>query len=80
MLDVRVCRFYGGTLSLAVDYDDATSLRERLERLAEGSWRLEPGRVDRIDLTFDEAAELPLRAVSSRPAVQDDRTHRPGAA
>jgi hypothetical protein len=51
--DIRVRRFYRGTLQLAVDYDDVLPFSARLRELAGFRWTLVSESADQLQLTLD---------------------------
>lgn len=63
--DTRVRRFYGGTLNLAVDYEDGVPLVERLQVAADGSWVITAATPDRVEIRVVSGGSLaPNRSVS----------------
>ena len=48
--DTRVRRFYGGTLTLAIDYEDNVPLPDRLHDASGGAWAVVSSAAGRIEI------------------------------
>ena len=58
VINVKVRRFYRGTLHLGVEYEDVIPLPERLRELQGFSWKLVSASQQEIELTLEEQGDL----------------------